>query len=189
MTAFEYISVFVAIILGLGIAQIITGLAHFIHGSNKVKMYWPHLLWIIMIFFLHIQEWWVFYEYKNFTSWKLVTFMFVILYPICLFIQARVLFPFDNFDKETDLKKFYFANYRVYFGSVGITAILSLIDNMALRGMEIQEQFLQIGLCILMFSIAIFKVRNEWLHKVMAIVLLGVMVGSMAVNLDEWMVK
>ena len=189
MSPFEYITVLVSIILGLGVAQIVTGLAHFLHSGNKVKLYWPHFLWIIMIFFLHIQEWWVFYEYKTFPQWKLLTFIFVILYPIGLFIQARILFPFDNFEEETDLKAFYYENYRVYFGSVAIMAILSIIDNVLLRGLDITEQFIQMGLIIVMMSIAVFKIRNEWVHKIMAILLLGIMVAGMAANWDQWMIK
>ena len=189
MTPFEYITVLVSIILGLGIAQIVTGIAHFIHGSNKVKLYWPHMLWIIMTFFLHIQEWWVFYEYKSFTSWKLLTFIFVILYPIGLFIQARILFPFDNFEEETDLKKFYYENYRTYFGLVALMAVLSFIDNVVIRHMAIQEQIVQIVLCTIMSLLAIFKLKKEWIHQLIAIVLLGIMVISMAANWDQWMIK
>ncbi len=186
MTSFEYIVVLVSIILGLGVTQIVTGLAHFMHSGNKVKMYWPHFLWIIMIFFFHIQEWWVFYEYKSFTEWRLHTFIFIILYPIGLFIQARLLFPFDNFDEVTDLKAFYYENYRFYFGSIGVQAVLSLIDNMWLRGMALNEQFVQIGVGTLTFSIAFFKIRNEWVHKILAILLLASIVVAIAVNQDSW---
>lgn len=189
MTPFEYITVIVSIILGLGIAQIVTGLAHFIHGSNRVKIYWPHLLWIFMIFFLHVQEWWLFYEYKTFTEWKLLVFLFVILYPIGLFIQARILFPFDNLEEITDLKKFYFDNYRVYFLSVALMAVLSVIDNTVLRGLPITDQFVQFGLIVIMTAISVFKIRNEWVHKVLSITLLLMMVLSMAANWDEWMIK
>lgn len=189
MTPFEYIAVIVSIILGLGIAQIVTGLAHFIHGSNQVKIYWPHLLWIFMVFFLHVQEWWLFYEYKNFTEWKLLIFLFVILYPIGLFIQSRILFPFDNFDEVTDLKEFYFKNYRTYFLSVAILALLSVVDNIALRGLSWVEQIFQFILIVVMSSIAIFKIRNEWIHKVLSIVLLFMMVAGLAANWNQWMIK
>ncbi len=189
MTPFEYITILVSIILGLGVAQIVTGLAHFMHTGNKVKLYWPHLLWIIMIFFFHLQEWWVFYEYKSFTAWQMHTFIFVILYPIGLFIQARLLFPFDNFDEVTDLKKFYYENYRIYYGSIGVQAVLSLIDNMWLRGMALTEQFVQIGMFVLMFSVVVFKIRNEIFHKIVAVLLLLSIIIAIGVNLDTWMIK
>lgn len=189
MSTFEYISVFVAIILGLGIAQIVTGVAHFIHGGNKVKLYWPHTLLIIIIFFFLIQEWWVFYEYKDFDKWRMPVFIFVMLYPIGLFIQTRILFPFDNFDEETDLKKFYFDNYRVFFGIQTIQVILSLIDNMALRGMELKDQILQIVIFIITLWIVVFKVRNELVHKIMIILMSVGIVIMVATSWDEWIIK
>lgn len=178
MTPFEYISVIISVILGCGVAQIVTGLAHFAHTSTKVKLYWPHMLWIFIIFFFHLQEWWVFWEYKSRTVWTFPIFIFVLLYPIGLFIQARLLFPFDHFEEKIDLKKFYFENYRVYCAIIGIQAILSLIDNIVLRGLHIQDQIVQICMMTLMFSITIFKLKADWLHKVVAIVLFaGLIVG------------
>jgi ACR3 family arsenite efflux pump ArsB len=110
MTPFEYVTVLISIILGLGITQIVTGLADLIHQWDRVKVYWPHLLWIFLIFFLHIQEWWATYELRGFTSWRLTSFFFVIIYPIILFILARLWFPFGLNEGTIDLKKFYFEN-------------------------------------------------------------------------------
>ena len=178
MTPFEYISVIISVILGCGVAQIVTGLAHFAHSGTKVKLYWPHMLWILMIFFFHLQEWWVFWEYKSRTVWTFPVFIFVLLYPIGLFIQARMLFPFDNFEEKVDLKKFYFENYRIYCSIIRAQTVLSLIDNMILRGMKFEEQIVQIGMITIMFSIAIFKLKADLLHKVLALILLiGVVAG------------
>ncbi len=183
MSPFEYITILVSIILGLGVTQIITGIAHFVHTGNKVRIYWPHLLMIILVFFFHLQEWWVFYEYKNIESWKMTTFIFVLLYPISLFVQARLLFPFDNFEEETDLKHFYYDNYRYYFGNISIQVILSLIDNLWLRGMAIQEQFVQLILIIITMVIVIGKIKNEWVHKILMIILtLSVIIGIVLNN-------
>jgi hypothetical protein len=172
MKPFEYLAVLVSIILGLGVTQIITGVAHFIHTGNKVKVYWPHLLMIIIVFLFHLQEWWVFYEYNDIQSWRMSTFLFVLLYPISLFVQARLLFPFDNFEEETDLKHFYYENYRYYFLLIAIQAVLSMIDNMWLRGLQIQDQIVQIVLICITLGISIGKIKNEWVHKVLMILLM-----------------
>ncbi len=55
MTPFEHVSVLISIVLGLGITQKVSGLADIIHQWKSVKLYWPHLLWILFVFFLHIQ--------------------------------------------------------------------------------------------------------------------------------------
>ena len=189
MSIFEYISVFVAIILGMGVAQIVTGIAHFVHGSNKVKLYWPHLLFIYNTFFLHIQEWWVYYEYKAITAWRMPVFIFVMLYPIVLFVQARVLFPFDNFEEKTDIKKFWFDNYRTYFSLIAIATVLSFVDNVFLRGLQVQDQILQMVLCAVMLTMVIFKIKNEWVHKSLAILFFVGTIVTMIASWDEWLIK
>jgi hypothetical protein len=186
MTPFEYIAVLVSIILGLGVTQIITGVAHFIHTGNKVKIYWPHLLMIIIVFLFHLQEWWVFWEYKDIKVWKMSTFLFVLLYPITLFVQARLLFPFDNFEEETDLKSFYYDNYRYYFLLIGVQAVFSMIDNMWLRGLTLQDQIVQMALIVLTLIIAGFKIKNEWVHKILMLLLIFSVIIIFAVN-DEVM--
>lgn len=112
MSSFEYITVLISIVLSLGIAQILTGIADLIKKSHKVAVYWPHILWILFVLLLHIQEWWVTYELKNYHSWQLPSFLFIMLYPINLFVLARLLFPAKLKGKIIDLKHFYFKNYR-----------------------------------------------------------------------------
>lgn len=189
MSPFEYITILVSIILGLGVTQIITGTAHFIHTGNKVKVYWPHLLMIFLVFFFHLQEWWVFYEYKNITSWKMTTFIFVLLYPISLFVQARLLFPFDNFDEETDLKHFYYENFRYYYGNIAIQVILSLIDNLWLRGMSIKEQYVQLVLIVITLIVVIGKIKNGWVHKILAILLTVSVIIGIIINHEVWKIE
>jgi hypothetical protein len=53
MTPFDYVTGLISIILDLGITQIIIGVADIIHQWERVKLYWPHLLWIVFVFFLH----------------------------------------------------------------------------------------------------------------------------------------
>jgi hypothetical protein len=115
----------------------------------------------------------------------LVVGVFVKFFLGVFFNLARLLFPFDNFDEVTDLKKFYYQNYRLFFGSVGIQVILSMIDNMWLRKLPLSEQFPQIMIGTLMFAVVFFKIRNEWVHKILSILLSGFIVGGIAYNLDD----
>ncbi len=80
ISPFEYVIVLTSIILGMGITQIVSGLASIIHRWEKVKIYWPHLLLVILVFFIHIQEWWAAYDMRKYEYWRLPTFLFIILY-------------------------------------------------------------------------------------------------------------
>ncbi len=181
MTPFEYITVLISIILGLGITQIVTGVADIIHQWDKIKLYWPHALWIVLVFVMHIHEWWNTYELKRQESWHLISFLFLILYPIMLFVLARILFPFGSMESEVDFKIFYFANYRKFFLIVTILVVLSVLQDTFLEGRPWMEQILKL-LIPLSLSVLSWK-RNytEVLHKIVVVLLLLVFLGSLAV--------
>jgi len=172
MTPFEYITVLISIILGLGITQIVSGLAYIIQKWGQVKLYWPHLMWIVFVFFLHIQEWWVLYKMRFISVWMLPTFLFTILYPINLFILARILFQGESMHESTDFKIFYFKNFRKFFLWAVILISLSLTDNLIFNGYTWTQQPIQIILLMLMLYLIYKKPQQEWVHKSLVILLM-----------------
>lgn len=188
MTPFEYVTVLISIVLGLGITQIVTGVADLIQQWSRIKIFWPHLLLIFLVFFLHIQEWWILYSLKDTTEWRLPVFLFTILYPIHLFILARILFPPD-YSSAVDLESFYFANYRRFFLVIGILALLSILDNLLIQHRPVIEQLFHASLLGAMITIAAKKYRQVWLHQLVVLLLVMVMLGSFIYNWNEWVLK
>jgi peptidoglycan/LPS O-acetylase OafA/YrhL len=144
ISAFEYVTVLISIILGLGITQILTSIADLFHKIQKVRFYWPHILWILFVLILHIQEWWVTYELKNHQPWRLPTFLFIILYPVNLFVLARMLFPSSLKGKRIDLKTFYLRNYRKIFSLFIASAVFSVAYNLFILDLAVSTQALQV---------------------------------------------
>lgn len=176
ISPFEYVIVLISIILGMGITQIVSGLAGIIHRWEKVKIYWPHLLLVVLVFLIHIQEWWAAYDMRNYEYWRLPTFLFIILYPVNLYILSRILFPISWRGSVIDLKKFYFQNYkRIYLFTITLD-VLGIIDNVFLSGYKISEQIVQfIVLAILVFALLRGN-TNELLHKSIAISLMVIFI-------------
>ncbi len=189
LSPFEYVSVLISIILGLGIAQIVTGLADIIHQWNRIKLYWPHTLWMIIVFFLHIQEWWNIYDLRLHEVWRLPTFLFISLYPINLFILARLLFPLhDHEEVVLDYKSFYFSSYRKFFVIVMVSAGLSAIENYLVSNQGLEGIILQL---IILFTLGVVAWKNpekEWIHKLIVTAwILGVIV-SVVLKWDIWLI-
>ena len=189
MTPFEYVTVLISILLGLGITQIVTGIADIIHQWERVTLYWPHLLWILLVFFLQIQEWWQIYELRNYTSWHLPIFLLMSLYPICLFILSRILFPISIVDSAINFKGFYFDNYRKFFLMIILCILLSTLENLIIHGYTLGGQSIQIILLTIMTTLSIAKPKSEWIHKLVVSVLVLVMLTSLAVTWNLWLIK
>jgi len=188
ISAFEYVTVLISIILGLGITQILTGIADLIHKSDRVKVYWPHLIWILFVLLLQIQEWWVTYELKPYQPWRLPTFLFIMAYPVNLFVLARMLFPYTLKGKVIDLKMFYYGHYRKIFLMFIISAFLSIAYNIGILNMGLETQILQILLALSFVVIAVKKITNEWLHKSLVALVLSIFIVSVIIEWDVWLI-
>ncbi len=171
ISPFEYVTVLIAIILGMGLTKIVSGLASLVQNSEKVKVYWPHLILIVLVFILHIQEWWTTYDLINF-KWRLPVFLFKILYPVNLYVLARLLFPSSFRTKIIDLKEFYLSNYRRIYLFLIISAVLSLVDNTLIAGIAFRDQTFQFLVLGLFCFVAIKNTKNEIVHKVAALILI-----------------
>lgn len=192
---FEYVTVLISIVLGLGITQILTGIADLVHQSKRVKVYWPHLLWVIVILVLHVQDWWVTFDLRNFAPWRLPTFLFVMIYPVVLFILARLLFPFGIQDGLVDLKEFYHENYRKIFVFGAALPILAILDDIFVRGndivpkMHVEPELTKVILpAFLIFMCLRKKESPEWLHKLIALAFLGILVASIIIEWNVWLI-
>jgi hypothetical protein len=178
MTPFEYVSVLISLILGLGIAVILTGLARIIKRWESVVPYGPFFIWIVLVFVLHIQEWWDTYQLMNWTSWSLTVFLFVILYPILLFILANLLFPV-KWKVPLDLKTYYFTICPKFFFFTICLALTALLQNLFLLDYSLLEQPVQLVVIILFCLLLIFRTEKAWVHYAVSLGLLLLLIGNL----------
>lgn len=174
MTPFEYTMVLISIILGLGITTILSGLAEYIRHAGLFKIYVPHFIWILLVFVLHVQEWWENYALMSITAWKLPLFLFILLYPINLYILAHLLFPSPQ-QQGTDSKTYYLENYPKLFVSAIVLDVLSIIHNVTIAGWYLSDQIPQTIVLILLGGMLASKTKNQKAHTAMALLLLTMM--------------
>lgn len=171
------------------IAQIVTGFADLIHQWERIKIYWPHLLWMNIISFLHIQEWWNIYALRLYEVWRLPTFLFISLYPINLFILARLLFPLFNHEEVVvNYKEFYFSHYRKFFLAIISSAILSAIENFTLANKGYEGIVLQLIIVLSLSFVALKRVGQEWVHKMIVMLWVLAIISSIAINWNDWLI-
>jgi hypothetical protein len=189
MSPFEYIVVLVSIIIGLGITIVLTGIAQLIREEQRVKLFWPYLIWIGLVFVMHIHEWWITYQLKSTMTWKLPVFLFIILYPILLFILANLLFP-DSWEKNNrDMKQFYFIIYQKFFGCAILLVVLSVLQNVFLSNLPLSEQFVHLIVLVTLTVMLIKKPKSVLAHTIVAVFLLLLLAGSLIVERNSLLVQ
>lgn len=189
ISAFEYVSILISIILGLGITQILSALTDLFYHFNKVKFYWPHTLWIFFILFLHIQDWFITYQLKLKSEWNLPELSFVLLYPIMLFAVAKMLLPTNESEEKLDMKLFYHNQYPVIFTMVGISIVISVLFNVFLLKKGLAQQISLILFFITLMFVAVKKAEKEMIHQALALGVFIAAVLSVVIEKNVWVIR
>ncbi len=168
MDPFEYIVVLSSLILGLGIAQILSGAADVLSHYKHIRLCYPHTIMVIVIFIVHIQDWWETYRLIEAVSeWTLLKVIGgLLLFPILLFSLARMLFPTGIKSDETDLRKYYFSQWRPLFLIFLITILLSIWINVFLYGIDLGRQLLLAVYALSYMIFLTFRIRHHLTHSV-----------------------
>lgn len=132
MSEFEYLSVLVSILIGLGIAHLLAGIARMIHRRGEYRLDAVHLLWTGALFWTLILNWWVFFESRELEVWSFDYFFVVVVWAVLFFLMAVVLFPPDMAEGED--YSVVFERNRLWFLGLFIASSLSDILLTGMRG-------------------------------------------------------
>jgi hypothetical protein len=117
--AFNYLSVLISIVLGLGMAHLLGGVARAISRRATTSFYWPTLAWAFFLFVFIIQVWWVDFALSKQTQWTVAGFASVLLIPSTLYFMAFLILP-----ESSDMRATFFEN-RVWFFALLIAVQIS----------------------------------------------------------------
>jgi hypothetical protein len=93
MSLFEYVAVIVAVIIGMGVTQILQGVGGLLEARTRVRLYWVHLVFTGIILVGHFQFWWLFWSSRQVEAWSFFPFLFLLLQPIILYLISTLGFP------------------------------------------------------------------------------------------------
>lgn len=124
MTDFEFLSVLVSIVIGLGLTHLLGGLGRAYHFRRTNKMDAVHFAWTIAVFFILVLNWWVFLLWRDFDAWTFAVFFTIILWTASMYVMALALYP-PGRSKDVNYRTI-FENNRTWFLST--VAIMCLLD-------------------------------------------------------------
>ena len=84
MDEFSYLSVLIAVILGLAITQILQGFRGLLHARETTAMYWPSIVWAGLVLLIAVQSWWASFGLRRLTDWSFLGFTVVLLENACM---------------------------------------------------------------------------------------------------------
>lgn len=176
MSPFEHIMVTGSIILGLAIAQILTGLADSLRLRGRVISYWPHTLWAIAQLIACIQ-WgfgvWAFQARPAWAGYELLLFIFT---PVVGFLIARLMYPQPL--EDVSLKEHYYATKHLTYGLAAFLMLESIVSNSLLlhRHIGITDNIINLFSAFMLIGAALSN--SSKYHKVVAPLVLVILIFS-----------
>jgi hypothetical protein len=170
VNSFQHVLTLISIIIGLGLAQILTNFNSLIKERKKVRFYWLPIYWAIGTFFLQVQWWWGIYKAKDMETWNFLFFSFIILNPISMFLASGSVLPKASPDINYDLQDYYYSNRRWYFILMAFNPLLDILRHVIF----IQEYFHASNLANLIplvFLTSLAFVKNQTYHIIVTILL------------------
>jgi len=125
MNSFEYLSVFVAVIMGLAVTRLLSAVGGTLRHRKSVEGHWVHSLWALNVLFYVVSIWWSLFAWNQLSEWNYFLFLFIVLYAIVLYLLADVLYP-DHVAPGLDLQGHFIEHRGLFFGLLLIAVLLDI---------------------------------------------------------------
>jgi|SRR6478609_3874375 len=179
MDSFAYLSVFISLILGLGVTHLLTGAAALIRSRRELKLWWPTPLWMATTFLIQVQTWWAMFTLRTVERWSFAAFLTVLLQPVAIFMMAALIVPRTE-SGTIDLKGEYFGESRWFFSALLLALGASLAKNLVLTGSLPEPRNLAAHIVFIGIAVAALASRSARVHLTLALAGLGLLSGYIA---------
>lgn len=122
MELFEFLMVLLSLIVGLGLAEILTGFGRFLREGQQDKFSWIHSTLAVAVFLGLLQTFWESWSLRAVPEWTFPAMLLMLASPTLLLIIAHILFPSPL--KQANLKEYYFTNPRLPWRLAAATVVL-----------------------------------------------------------------
>ena len=134
MGVFEYVSVLTSIVIGLGIAHLLSGVVQIIQHPKRRRAYLTHLIWVAFMFFQAIFFWWWEFELAERQVWTFELYLFVLFYSVVIYLMCALLFP-SELDDYSGYEEYFISRRGWFFGLLASFFLIDFVDTW-LKGAE-----------------------------------------------------
>ncbi|HET9439048.1 MAG TPA: hypothetical protein VFO52_02710 [Longimicrobiales bacterium] len=173
MGKFEYLSVLISIIVGLGISHLLSSAARLIQLRRRITLHWPTALWMLFLFIALIQIWWVAFERSTMTDWQFFAFLLYLGIPVSAFILSYLVVPDLTDPTEIDLRASFAENRVWLYGILGAVVLFSFADQAVVDGELPTDADALFRLTGLIYVVLGLVFRSDRAHAVISALILG----------------
>lgn len=185
MNLFEFLMILLSLIVGLGLAEILSGVARTLKQEGVRGFSWTHSAVTLTIFVGLLQTFWESWGLGSVESWSFPAMLLMLGSPILLFLIAHVIFPEPGVSSRLD--DYYFERAPLIWSLAGLTVIVGTVFRPLAFGMPlwISDNASSVPTLAACALLVIVKARN--FHRVLvpivsAVVLLDTLTISYSIG-------
>ena len=131
MSTFEYMSVMHSIVLALGIARVLGGIADVVGDWHRFEAKWFFLGWLVLLLAMHVGWWFGLWAlFSTISEISLGTFFSWFIIPASLYVASRLLIPEFRDGSVSDLGAC-FDQVRIPFFTCFVLAVVPALPGLA----------------------------------------------------------
>jgi hypothetical protein len=132
MSSFEFISILMSIIIGLGVTNLLAGTGRAFYRRRQNPMDEVHVVFTAATLLVLVLNWWVAFKWNSEAVWSFDKFLALIVWTIALYMLTIFLYPPDLSQEEEHRGRF--QRNRAGYYSTFIAFCLLDIAQTAIRG-------------------------------------------------------
>jgi hypothetical protein len=164
MNVFEHVAVAFSMVLSLAVVRLLDGIRPAIAPGRR---YWVHALWLVQKLLNLAFSWWVFWSLREGVSWNVASFVWILIVPSLLFLQATALAT-ANPSGVVSWRDHFYAIRRWFFSVDVVLMLHSLITASLLRGIPLVHPLRGLQAAGLTISILGVTSASPSLHAALA---------------------
>ncbi len=177
MRPFDFVTVFYSVVLGIAVAQLMTGVARLIEERHRVRNYWVHSTWILALLLSDADNWWSLWAVREVHTWRLISFLLLIALTALVFLMTVLLFPRPPETGETiDLRAHYYENSAIFLRANAAAWAAALVCNWTIYPLAPFDAFLIIPAAIVLLSLLVAQTRRPIYHAAISLITLAAII-------------
>lgn len=166
MTPFDYLSVFISIVLGLAITHLLASISGLIRERAIVRPFLPVVLWLAILLLVIVQSWWAMFDLRDIAVWTFFGFATVLLHSMLLFVCVDLASP--NFGRDPiDLAAGYWRQRRAFFGAIIGVILVGMARPIIVAGSLPSLADFVVQLVFLCLAIAALAFESPRFHRLL----------------------
>lgn len=162
--------VLVSLIIGLGLAELLSGIAQTIRNREEVRFYWVHSLFIAIIFLALLQTWWEIWGVRDTPTWTFIGLVIMLGGPIGLFLISHLIFPEKL--AGSNLRSFYYQKMDPVLWIGVLTVIASATFRPIVLGTELFTLDNLSSFLLISIFLSLTRTKNAVFHGFMVVLIL-----------------